>query len=263
MEKPERIDDLVVLGRAAPEPINDGRHTVCLGGYSETVGFVRLYPTQRRMEELKRWNVVSVPVESASPNDTRDESYKISGSKSDWDNLHHKIKKVGSLDKTEQIQLVDSLANDCTGRLNKDRRSLGMVKPAEIVDYYLEPREDPSYQLTLDGTRRQGKTEYPQKLYLKYECESCEIKGTHEQHCIEWGIYRYWDKNDDPEGVFDALRLTDDRYSHYFFVGNLRHRPSSYIVISILRFSRSDMNEAGLRAEDQTSLVDSDWSLAP
>lgn len=259
MAKAERINDIVVLGRAAPEPIQDGRHTVCLGGYSESVGYVRLYPTQRRMSELKRWNIVSVPVESAEPEDTRDESYKIAGSKSEWDTLHHKIEKVGSLDKTEQIQLVDSLAEDCTGRLNNEKRSLGMVKPIKIEDYYLEPREDPSYQLTLDGQRRQGKTEYPQKLYLQYRCEDCEIKGLHTQHCIEWGIYRYWDKNDDPEGVFDALRLTDDRYRYYFFVGNLRHRPSSYIVISILRFSRSDLNDAGIRTEGQTSLSTTNW----
>lgn len=125
MSSPQRIDDLVVLGRAAPEPIADGRHTVCLGGYSETVGYVRLYPTQKRMTQCRRWNVVSVPVEHAAPDDPRDESYKIQGSKADWDQLHTKIKKVGRLSKPEQIQLVNRLANDCTGRLNKSHTSLG------------------------------------------------------------------------------------------------------------------------------------------
>jgi hypothetical protein len=257
MGETDRIDDLVVLGRAAPEPISDGRHTVCLGGYSETVGFVRLYPTQRWMDDCKRWNVVSVPVEDASPDDTRDESYKIAGSKESWDQLHTKIDKVGQLEKSEQIQLVDRLANDCPTRLNKSHQSLGIVKPAEIVDYYLVEQEDATYQVSLDGERQQGKRDYPQKLYLEYRCEDCDLKSDrHRQHCIEWGIYRYWDKNDDPEGVFDALQLTKDNYQHYFFVGNLNHQRTSYIVISDLRFSETDMLNAGVSVEGQADLTE-------
>ncbi|WP_248910549.1 hypothetical protein [Halocatena marina] len=256
MSDTTRIDDLVVLGRAAPEPISDGRHTVCLGGYSEEVGYVRLYPTQKRMTQCRRWNVVSVLVEHAKPDDHRKESYKIQGSKENWDQLHTKIKKVGRLSKAERIQLVDQLAGDCTGRLNETHTSLGMVKPFEIIDYSLEERDDPTYQVTLDGRRQEGKNEYPHKLYLTYRCEECAIKGPHRQHCIEWGIYRYWDKYDDPEGVCDALKLTDSRYQHYFFVGNLRHQPTAYIVISDLRFSEKDMLNAGISVDDQSSLDD-------
>ena len=254
MEDASFIEDLVVLGRAAPEPISDGRHTVCLGGYSETLGFVRLYPTQRRMAQCKRWNVISVPVESAEPDDTRDESYKIAGSRESWDRLHTKIEKVGRLSKPERIQLVERLAGDCTGRLNDQHKSLGIAKPQRIHDVYLKDQEDPTYQVTLNGRRRQGKREYPQKLYLRYECEECSLQGPHNQHCIEWGIYRYWDKNDDPKGVIDALRLTDDAYQHYFFVGNLNHRRHAYIIISDLRFKWSDMRKAGIRGPEQSSL---------
>lgn len=254
MTTTRRIDDLVVLGRAAPEPIADGRHTVCLGGYSETLGYVRLYPTQRRMNQCKRWNVVSVPVEDAAPDDTREESYKIAGSKDEWGRLHEKIEKVGQLDKSEQIQLVEELAGDCTSRLNDERKSLGIAKPAEILDFYLEPRDDPTHQITLEGERRQGKNEYPQKMYIEYRCEDCELVGAHNQHCIEWGVYRYWDKYENPEGVFDALNLTDERTQHYFFVGNLNHQRTSYIIISDLRFSEEDMNSAGFAVNDQSEL---------
>lgn len=258
MSTPRQIDDLVVLGRAAPEPISDGRHTVCLGGYSKSIGYVRLYPTQMWMEDCKRWNIISVPVEDASPNDTRDESYKIAGSKESWGQLHKKIEKVGELEKSEQIQLVDELAKDCTSRLNEARQSLGVVKPEEIINYYLKENEGATYQVSLAGERLQGKHDYPQKLYFKYRCEDCGSKrGYHQQHCIEWGIYRYWDKNDKPEGVFDALHLTDDDWHHYFFVGNLSHQRTSYIVISDLRFRESDMLKAGVSVESQASL--SDW----
>jgi len=253
MGEVDRIDDLVVLGRAAPEPIDDGRHTVCLGGYSETVGYVRLYPTQKWMDELQRWNVVSVPVEDAHP-DTRDESYKIAGSKAEWDTLHTKIEQVDQLTKTEQIQLVDELATDCANALRDEERSLGIVKPAAIHDFELDPRPDPTYQMTLDRERQVGKTQYPYRLYIEYTCEGCQAKGHHRQHCIEWGVYMYWDNNEDDEGVVDALRLTDDRYSHYFFIGNMQHQPTSYIIISDLRFSESDMLNAGVNSDRQPAL---------
>lgn len=250
------VNDLVVLGRAAPEPIKDGRHTVCLGGYSETLGFVRLYPTQRRMDQCKRWNVISVPLEPAAPKDNRDESYQIVGSQDSWDRLHTKIEKVGRLSKPERIQLVERLSGDCTGRLNQQHTSLGIAKPEKIHDHKLEHYPDPTHQVTLNGNRRQGKQEYPQRLYIEYECEDCSLQDFHNQHCIEWGVYRYWDKNDDPEGVIDALHLTDEAYEHYFFVGNLNHRRQAYIIISDLRFKKSDMHEAGIRDAEQSSLSD-------
>lgn len=256
MASPEHIDDLVVLGRAAPEPIADGRHTVCLGGYSDTVGYVRLYPTKQEMDACERWNVVSVPVEDAAPDDTRDESYKTTGSKADWDTLHTKIEQVDRLSKPEQVRLVEDLAGDCTSTLNKERTSLGLVKLGEIQDYYIEPSDDPTYQVTLDGTRQQGKGQFPYRLYLEYECEDCHAKTGHRQHCIEWGVYMYFRKHDDPEGVVDALGLTDDGRQHYFFVGNLNHRRHAYIIIIIsdLRFTHSDMKDAGIRDQDQAGI---------
>lgn len=252
-----QIDDLVVLGRAAPEPIRDGRHTVCLGGYSETHGYVRLYPTQRRMNEFERWNVVSVPVEEPSQ-DNRDESYKIAGSRADWDQLHEKITQVGSLSKTEQIQLVDELAGDCTIRLNEDRVSLGMVKPGEILDVYIDQDSDTTVQLNLGMQERKGKNDYPQDLYIKYRCVDCSAKTYHDQHTIEWGVHRYWDRYDDVEGVIDALGFNDDNMSHYFFVGNLKNERSAYVIICVIRFSDSDMREAGVTPHGQGNL--SDWT---
>lgn len=249
----EWIDDLVILGRAAPEPIRDGRHTVCLGGYSESKGYVRLYPTQMWMENCNRWNVVSVPVERPQ-SDNREESFKIAGSQEDWGNLHQKIRKEGQLSKSEQIELVDELAGDCTIRLNEERISLGMVKPAEILDVYLDSSDSSTVQMDLQGNERKGKTDYKHSLYIKYQCEGCEAKTHHDQHTIEWGVYRYWDKHDDPEGVIDALGFNDESTNHYFFVGNLNHRREAYIIISVIRFSESDMVEAGVAPQSQSQL---------
>lgn len=249
----ERIRDLIVLGRAAPEPIRDGRHTVCLGGYSRSHGYIRLYPTQMWMDNCRRWNVVSVPVEKPTQ-DNRDESYKIAGSKEDWGDLHKKIKHVDELSKEEQIRLVDELANDCTIRLNENRVSLGLVEPAEIMDVYIDENANNTVQMDLEMNERKGKTDYPQDLYIKYRCRNCSAKSFHRQHTIEWGVYRYWDKNNDVEGVIDALGFSNDNMNHYFFVGNLNNEREAYIIISVLRFSNKDMIDAGVTPQGQDTL---------
>jgi len=254
MSEQKVIDNLVILGRAGPEPISDGRKTVCLGGYSPTEGFIRLYPTQRQMTQCRRWNVVSVPVVSVPEHDNRDESYKIAGSKEDWEHLHRKIEKVDRLEQEQRVELVYELAQDCPAILNDNRDSLGVVAPAEIKDFWLEATDSDTVQAELGGGKRQGKSDYPYKLYLKYRCEGCEQKTPHEQHCIEWGIYKYWDSNEDYEGVFDALRLTDDDYKHYFFIGNLNHHRTAYIIISIFRFKKSELLKCGIPIDEQPPL---------
>ncbi|MDZ7687631.1 MAG: hypothetical protein U5J64_02720 [Halobacteriales archaeon] len=257
MVEKKEINDLIVLGRAAPEPMNeDGRHTVCLGGYSEDHGFIRLYPTKMEMKQCTRWNVVSVPVEHDDSHDPRDESYKIQGSKKDWDKLHKKVEKTGRIeDKEERIKLINKLADDCPAKLNKQKKSLGIVDPEKILDVYLESQGDSPIQMDLVGKELKGKNDYPYKLYIKYRCENCVQKTPHDQHCIEWGMYRYWDKNDDYEGVIDALRVNDEEYKKYFFVGNLRHHPTSFIVISVLRFKKEEwMRKYGIEVGDQSSV---------
>lgn len=254
MTEQKTIPDLVVLGRAAPEPIQDGRETVCLGGYSRKEGYVRLYPTQRRMTELRRWNVVSVPVVHEPEHDNRAESYKIAGSRQDWNELHQKIERVDRLQRPQQIQLTHQLAVNCPSKLNDKEQSLGMVEPAAIEDYWLEETEGDTVQTDLSGETRMGKSDYDYKLYLQYRCQGCQAINPHEQHCIEWGIYKYWDNRDDYEGVFDALRLSDGGYKHYFFVGNLNHHRTAYIVISIIRFKKSELLETGIPIDEQHQL---------
>lgn len=255
VERPDRIDDLIVLGRSHPEPIRDGRHTVCLGGYSPTHGYVRLYPTRMRMGELKRWNIVSVPVEWDAE-DNRDESYKIAGSREDWDSLHEKIEKVGELNYGERYKLMQELATDCRERLNNNKQSLGLVTPKEIRDAYLDPTETETIQTDLTGNKLIGKNEFDHKLYVDYECVNCTQKTGHSQHVIEWGVYQYWKNYDDPEGVIDALHLKDDDYEKFFFLGNLRHQRTAYVIISITRFKKDKLLRHGVKPEGQSGIGD-------
>ncbi|ELY97903.1 hypothetical protein [Natrialba asiatica] len=244
----DTINDLVVLGRAGPELISDGRHTVCLGGWSDKKGFVRIYPTHRYTSHAKRWNVIEVPVEQDPSHDWRDESWKIQGSKRDWDDLYKKVEQVGRLDRDDRIELTKQIPKTCANRLNDEKKSMGLVEPAEIHDAYLEPIDDPEPIATdLTGEELRSKNSYPHKLRIEYTCEDCEAKGNHDQHTIEWGIYRFWDKEpDNPEQVINNLRLLDDDYKKYFFIGNLKNQPRAFVIISIIRWKKEDVEQRSL-----------------
>jgi hypothetical protein len=208
------------------------------------------------MTNLSRWNIVKVPVESDDSHDSRPESYKIAGSGEDWEILHRKVEKVGHLSKPERMQLVDRLAGDCTAELNDKRQSLGMVEPAEINEIYLQSTDGPGPQMDLSMNVRKGKSDYENKLYIEYRCDGCEQKTPHDQHTIEWGVYQYWDNHDNQEGVIDALKLRNDDYKKYFFVGNLNNRRHAYIIISIMRFKKSELLQNGVQIEEQRGLGD-------
>src|SRR5438132_8893567 len=89
------VDDLLVLGNAVPDIISDQRITVCTAGFSKKHGLIRIYPVPP-LSNMKRWNIVEVPLERNS-RDTRAESWKIQGSKNDWDKLGAKIRRIDGI----------------------------------------------------------------------------------------------------------------------------------------------------------------------
>lgn len=232
----QTIDDLVILGRSSPEELKDGRVTVCVGGWSHSRGFVRIYPTRMDMPQLQRWNVVSVPVVQDPSNDNRKESFKIAGSRDEWEELPSKIEVVDQLDKQEQRELVGSIPKLCPKDFKDLRVSLGITRPETILDTDVKPpKEDGKKDVAFSKKNRK-------RLYIDYECEHCRLKTQHHQHCIEWGIYEFWRKHGDKypdDEVVDILGLNDDEYDVYFFVGNMNHMRTSYIIISVLRFKRA------------------------
>ena len=99
--------DMILMGRAVPQLLRNGRPSCCTAGYSPTLkSLVRLYPVPPKTK-FKRWDLVTVEVERKE-DDPRIESWKIVGSKHDWDKLHNKITKVDRLKRDEQIELTES-----------------------------------------------------------------------------------------------------------------------------------------------------------
>jgi hypothetical protein len=236
------IRDLVVLGRACPEPLKDGRVTVCMAGWSETLGFTRIYPTRFDMS-WRRWDVVEVEVER-NERDTRQESWKIAGSRSNWDTLHERIKVVGRVKTPEERRnLAGNLADDCISVINVARRSLGIIKPAEIIRTYFaeNPHYGQLFQQGLPGMTEidsvQVKRDFPYEPRIRYRCPDCQAQqGYHDQQVLEWGFYEWFRKNPgNKEQVWQNAGFGSESTDIFLLVGNQFAHRTSFLIISVLR----------------------------
>ena len=240
------IDDLIVLGRAVPEPLKDGRITVCLGGYSPNAGFIRIYPTKVNMN-INRWAIIKVEVEK-DDRDTRKESWKIAGSKKDWDHLHLQVERVGDLPKKKQLPLVHSLVTDCVNTINDAHDSLGIIEPDLLKCYFKENKKfGELFQATLPTFTEdvRVKRDFPYEPRVQYRCSNCQAKQYHDQQVLEWGFFKWFEKQPDKyEQVWENARMQDSDYDLYFFVGNQAKYRTSFLVISVLRFKKQSFQQS-------------------
>ncbi|MDG6991099.1 MAG: hypothetical protein JRM99_06720, partial [Nitrososphaerota archaeon] len=226
------VDDLIILGNAVPDIISDNRITVCTAGYSPSHGLIRTYPVPPS-SPMRRWNIVRVPLER-NHSDTRAESWKIQGSKSEWDKIVEKIELKGKVDINNGQTILDDIypefGANCVEELNDRKVSLGIIKPASI-ECWLERRTDydMEMQTTLEGNNP-FKTikNYDKKPVMSYRCSACQAKDSHKQQILEWGVFEWMRKNpSQPDKVFENLHITDDAYRKSLLVGNMaRHRNS-------------------------------------
>ncbi len=249
------IEDLVVLGRSAPDRMRDNRVTVCVGGWSPVHGFIRIYPSTRR-SPLNRWNVVSVPLEK-NPQDNRKESWKIQGSKGEWNELHEKIEVIVNIKRNERLKLLQKIPRKkCIVDLINERESLGIIIPSKILEADFKPREkfEKTVQTTLfeDEVPVLTKANYPIYPYIKWECEGpCKTsQGFHETQVIEWGVYEWVRKNPEEKWgqVWENMHLFEEEYMKWFFVGNQFRYPKSFLIISVLRLKIREKGELSLDA---------------
>ena len=253
MVETDIIDDFISLGRAAPDKLAYMRKSYCVGGYSLSKGFIRIYPTSINCP-FERWNALKIPVER-NPKDTRKESWKIQGSKEEWDYLEQKIqvlnKKDSFLPAAEQRSFINSLVFGCISDLNEKKMSLGIIKPAKIEGLFKERKKvDKELQIPLWeilGTEPpadhyiQTKKEYTHMPRIRYTCSQCKTEqGYHEQQLLEIGAYEWMRKQpDNLDQLWKNLHLSDDEWDVYLFVGNQAQHRTSFMVISVLRFKKS------------------------
>ena len=166
---------------------------------------------------MYRWNVVRIPLER-NPKDTREESWKIQGSRGEWNDLHRKIHVQRQLGRREWISLLQSLHErfgvGCVQELNERRLSIGMIRPV-IQGFRFEDRGekyDASVQTTLDSIQQFLTIKnYKEQPRITYRCgEECKARNAHDQQLLEWGAYE-WMRNhsDNKDQLWENLMLND------------------------------------------------------
>lgn len=239
--------NVLVLGRACPEPLKDGRVTVCLAGWHENEGFIRIYPT-RYDSPCHQWDYINVELEK-NENDTRAESWKIAGSKKEWESLAQKIKVMGKMnDVVERRNFLGNLVDECVSDINQSKRSLGIIKPIIQRTYFAtNPKYGEIFQLGLPNMTEldevKVKRDFSYEPRLTYSCSKCKTEsGKHDQQILEWGFYEWMRKNpENKEQVWQNAKIGDPARDHYLLVGNQAAHRTSFMIISLFRVPKGEI----------------------
>ncbi|MHB8602018.1 MAG: hypothetical protein ACYC6W_09685 [Nitrosotalea sp.] len=236
------MKDIVVIGNAEPDELSDGRKSVCTVGYHKDYGLIRIYPVPPNAP-MRRWNKVTIPLER-NPQDNRQESWKIQGSKDKQ--LSDKIILTGKIEqREEQMALLNDLKSKygfgCIDEINDKRLSLGFIKPTDCSTRFIERGEhDTTIQkdlftnepfLTIKNFQVQPR--------MTYRCSNCKTKEPHDQQILEWGVYEGIRKKPQiKEQILKGLHVDDPEYDIDLLVGNQNRYRRSFMVISVYRFKK-------------------------
>jgi len=206
------IDDYIVLGSSYIYKSKKYGDVRCTAGYSPTMGFIRIYPVDGKSHLFKMWNTLRFNAEKPNHSkDWRHESWKITNG--------YPISLVKQLTKKEKIKLMNSFKPSCPHIFNKKKISIGIVKP-KILKYKV-----------IDGKPR-----------VIFRClPRCSSKNIHKVQILDWGAYEWIRKNpDEPDKIFENYHFGEDDWEHYFLMGNGVYQPSSFMVISVIRYKKGD-----------------------
>lgn len=234
----ELLEDVVILGRAAPEEMSDGRQTCCTGAWSEHRGFLRLYPIDPSTDLFSRWDVVDVEAKR-NPSDSRDESWKLAHR-----DQEESVEVVDKIPRERRATILSNLEDGCVADINETGRSLGVIRPDTIngleFEEWGEDNDDTvqtSLAQNIEEWRPDNRDDFEYRIRINYECANCQrSQGYEDQQVLEWGGYVATSRHDihDPERLEDFYKIGDDDFRHWIFVGNMAKHRTSYITISII-----------------------------
>ena len=191
---------------------------------------------------LHRWDMIRVEVER-NERDARQESWKIVGSRQDWDNLYQRVETVRKITNPyERHEVVVNNLSSCIVAINRAQGSLGLIRPREIKKVYFaqNPQYGKPYQLSLFETHAQEwakvKRDFKVEPKLRYVCSECETQqGYHDQKILEWGFFEWMRKNpDNIEQVWENAGFYSPDHEIFLFVGNQANRRTSFLIINVL-----------------------------
>jgi hypothetical protein len=195
-----------------------------------------------------QWDIIQVELEKNSQ-DTRIESWKIAGSRSDWENLASAVTVVGHIKASaDRRNLIGNLTDECVNVINEAKRSLGIIKPTILKAYFQHNRSyGQLFQQAMPGFTELDDTmvkrDFSQEPRMTYQCPNCQTSSLrHDQVILEWGFYEWMRKNPEKiDQVWQNADIDDESKDKYLFVGNQAAHRNSFMIISVLRFPAGDV----------------------
>jgi hypothetical protein len=246
--------EMVVTVKAYPSISTRYGETVCVAGVrTDTPApmWVRLYPVVYRdlQFDLRFAKYQRITLDVTDASDPRPESLKPI-----LDSL-----TLGDTVSTndgwcERRLLVEPLMmrSMCELRVlqEKERRSLGVFRPARVDDLTIESvndewdagRQGVVDQASLFFPGKTGLEKIPYRFRYLYHCDDAECPG-HEQTVVDWEIAQlYRTLRDRGEAEADVLRKIKDKWlgqmcsparDTAFFVGNQFRNPDGFLVLGV------------------------------
>lgn len=245
---------VLITVKTYPLPSEKYQELVCTAGVLEDGSFIRLYPINYRYRRYWQWyrkyEWITVEAEKHD-RDPRKESYRpkvetirptgefiASNPKDGWAARRKYVLAQGAKTMEELKHLRES-----------DNTSLGIVKPARITDFVIEPAEaewKPNWQgvfqqLKLFGPEQKPLERIPYKFSYRFECDSPDCHG-HKMMIEDWEVGALY-RNEvirlgSPEGASESVRKKffgqmcgPDKDTHFFVGTVLQH--ATWVVLGV------------------------------
>lgn len=189
--QPYQITRVLITVMTYPHPSRGHQELVCTAGITEAGEWVRLYPIDYRYrpehQQFRKYQWIEVALAPRGRgNDNRKESRRP-----DLDSIKILGKPLSTRNSwQERRQIIDRLDVSTANRLRdlyeKDRTSLGIVRPSRVLDLLIEdsdPEWKPEWQgvlqqLRLFGGQPKSLEKIPFKFSYMFECEDSDKSHT-------------------------------------------------------------------------------------
>jgi len=243
---------VLVTVTAYPEKSKKYGQVVCTIGLTEEGEWIRLYPVPFNVfsgpNKLRKYDWIEVYCRKAEEKLSRKESYRVrDGSLKIIDRSLSSKKIRGRVNWTERNRLilghVAPSLEDLRAKFDEDRTSIGLIKPAEVFNFYkngaLQIYKDKRvFQQSLFGNKIPEIEEIPHLFGYRFRCHGCQDGKEHNIQCEDWELfesYRSWGNHyGDADLLWEKLQ---DKYFKsilkrdlYFYMGTFSQFPTWLIV---------------------------------
>ena len=245
---------VLITVKTYPTPSTKYSELVCTAGIIPDEDFIRMFPVQLRDLPYDQWfskyDWVDVLIELRGKQDKRPDSYRP---------LRDSIGIAGHVDTSngwaERKRLVLPHAAQSLEALDHERRSndgpsLGVFRPAEILDFDWTPVEREwtaadhakLTQRNLFGRDRTPLQKLPFEFRYTFRCDDPRCKGEHHMMILDWELGVLFLNMREQYGEASALQKVRDKFlgelcgadrDTHFFVGTTHYPIESWVIIGV------------------------------